>query len=173
MGNAGSSAKAAGRAKKGSGRAVSLREAAGKAISTIRKPFGGRGGRKSKSDAEREAAVEEARRRAEAEERAAEQRDFPSQDIPSAIGNFFCTGDDFIDKFDDKDMLAYVRRRFPGYEPNGDESRQRRAILDMLRDAAFMQEMMDRFGVTIFEVFRFFFRQDQSPFQGAFLAKVQ
>lgn len=164
------------------GKNASIKEIAVKTVEAIKekikKPFGGKGGRKGKAEIERQKLVEAERNelRAEQEYLPADQLDTYESggDQQSPFGNFFYINDGFITRFEDDDILAYIQQKFPEFRPGqGKESALRNSVLAMLKDSAFMTALLERYSLNVFEFFKFLFRMDSSIYRGSFIQKVQ
>lgn len=151
---------------------VSIREIAGKVVDVVKKPFGGKGGRKPKlTPAEQKQAEAKARLAELEKEQVSPEQSYSN--IASAFSSFFYTDEKFITQFEDNEILTYVRMSHPEFDPKaGDESRLRKAILSLLDDSKFVSGLMDRYGMTVFDFFKFLFRMEPSVFKGAFITKV-
>lgn len=169
------------------GKSASIREIAGKVADIVRKPFskgkalskrkpfGGKGGRKRKptEDELRQAEAKAKPDELEKDDACPTEAEQSRSSISSAFNSFFYTDEKFIDQFEDREILEYVRMAHPEYNPKaGDDSALRKAILSILSDSRFMSRLLDRYGMTIFDFFKFLFRIEPSVFKGTFITKV-
>lgn len=101
-------------------------------------------------------------------------------DVASAVvgteagqNGFFCTDEPFIERMDDGETIAYVRRRLPdiGAAPGSQAFKQ--AVFDFLEDDAFVRAVMERFGLDARGLFKVVFRLDPSAFKGMFMKRVK
>lgn len=161
------------------GKNASIKEIVVKTVDAIKekikKPFGGKGGRKGKAEIER---AELASRKSS--EILAEQEEYVQADQldtyenggeqQNPFGNFFYINDGFITRFEDDDILAYIQAKFPDFRPGrGKESALKNAVLAMLKDSAFMSALLERYSLNVFEFFKFLFRMDSSIYRGSFI----
>lgn len=168
---------------KDGGKNASVKKIVGKAVDAIKekikKPFGGKSGRRGTAEIER---TELASRKSS--EILAEQEEYVQADQldtyenggeqQNPFGNFFYINDGFITRFEDDDILAYIQAKFPDFRPGrGKESALKNAVLAMLKDSAFMSALLERYSMNVFEFFKFLFRMDSSIYRGSFIQKVQ
>lgn len=88
-------------------------------------------------------------------------------------GNFFCTSDPFITKFDDKQIMAYVAQREPGIDDTPGSPAFKQAVVSFLSDGDFVELVMDEFDLSARDLLKFLFRIDPSVFKGMFMKKVK
>ena len=63
-----------------------------------------------------------------------------------------------------------MRRKYPEFMRSGDsETKVRRSIQHMLEDQEFVNEVMKLFDITVFDLFKIFFRADPAVFKKPFL----
>lgn len=90
--------------------------------------------------------------------------------VSSAMNGFFYTDEVFVTRFEDKEILQYIRRRFPEYVPNSENQfAARHVVLDMLSDSRFMSGLLERYDMNVFDFFKLMFRLDPELFRGAFI----
>lgn len=86
------------------------------------------------------------------------------------MNGFFYTDEVFVTRFEDKEILQYIRRRFPEYAPNlENQFAARHVVLDMLSDSRFMSGLLKRYDMSVFDFFKLMFRLDPELFKGAFI----
>ena len=86
---------------------------------------------------------------------------------------FFCTDEQFVTKFDDREIIKYVQMRFPdfGIAPGCQAFKQ--AVFDFLEDEKFVRHVMQRFEFEPCDLFKFLFRMDPAVFKGMFMKRVK
>ena len=103
----------------------------------------------------------------------AKQRDTAAQ-ISTEVNGFFYTNDKFITRFEDDDILNYLKARYPLFMKDpSDLQCQKKQILDMLQNAHFMDELLSYYDIDIYEFFKFLFRLEPDLFKGSFLKRIQ
>lgn len=107
------------------------------------------------------------------EEAAERQREASSQ-ISTEVNGFFYTNDKFITRFEDDDILDYLKVHYPLFMKNPlDFQTQKKQILEMLQNAQFMDDLLNYYDMNIYEFFKFLFRLEPDLFRGSFLKRVQ
>ena len=161
-------------ARKRGEKGVSVKEIIHKTADAIKRPFGGKRSRRNT----REIAEAEERVKMLENENAGLEDVFDTYenggDQPGPFGNFFYVNDGFISRFEDDVILKYIRDKFPGFDPGrGRESALRNSVIAMLKDSDFMQRLLERYSLSIFDFFKFLFRMDSSIYKGSFIHKIQ
>lgn len=148
-----------------------MREVAGKIAEVVKRPFGGKGGRKGRPT-EEEIRKKVAEERIARLEKAAENPD-SSPPSSTAFNGFFYTDEKFVAQFEDGEILERVRAAHPEFDPKaGDDAKTRKAILQVLDDSDLVSDVMDMYNMTVFDFFKFLFRMEPGVFKGAFIPKV-
>ena len=87
---------------------------------------------------------------------------------------FFYSNDRFIDTFDDKTLYQYICNEYPGLkESDQNIQHKRNSIIDMLNNDEYMKDLMENYGMTVFDIISFLFRLCPSIFKGIFIKKMQ
>ena len=96
------------------------------------------------------------------------------QQINSEVNGFFYTNDKFITRFEDQDILEYLKKFYPVFMRDPlDFQTQKKQILDMLQNAQFMEDLLSYYDIDIYEFFKFLFRIEPDLFRGSFLKRIQ
>ena len=107
------------------------------------------------------------------EEAKDKQKETTSQ-ISTEVNGFFYTNDKFINRFEDPDILQYLKSYYPLFMKDpSDFQTQKKQILDMLQNATFMDQLLSYYDINIYEFFKFLFRLEPDLFKGSFLKRVQ
>lgn len=107
------------------------------------------------------------------EDAADRQRETFSQ-ISTEVNGFFYTNDKFITRFEDDNILEYLKEHYPLFMKDPlDFQTQKKQILDMLQNAQFMEDLLNYYDMNIYEFFKFLFRLEPDLFKGSFLKRVQ
>ena len=91
----------------------------------------------------------------------------------SVESSFFYTNDKFIIQLDDAEIFKSVQAKYPQLNSTNDDSVIKKQIAAFLDDDEFVQQLMNFYGCTIFDVFTVLHRQYASLFKGPFLKKLK
>lgn len=137
----------------------------------VRKPFGGKGGRKKR---ERLDPAKEAELKRIAEDAADEPSSLARAAAEHPVSNFFYSDEKWIAAFEDEEIMEYIRQFFPCIDPkSSNDQAVRREIVEMLSDEDFMTELMSRYSMTVLDFFKLMYRTLPMIFRGMFVARVQ
>lgn len=88
--------------------------------------------------------------------------------------SFFYTSDKFIVSFEDKDITSYIQKKYPMFNvEQQNDTVMRKTIIEMLNDVKFMTCLLDRYGMNIYDFFKFLFRYDMNIFKGLFFKRLK
>ena len=87
--------------------------------------------------------------------------------------SFFCTDEQFVVKFDDAEILKYIRASLPNFGVNPGCTAFKQAMFEFLENDAYVKQVMDQFELEINELFKFLFRIDPSVFKGMFMKRIK
>ena len=86
---------------------------------------------------------------------------------------FFYSNDRFIDTFDDIHIYEQICKDYPALNENHKNLQQKRhAIIDLLSNEDYMNNLKESYGMSPFDVVSFLFRICPSLFKGIFVKKV-
>lgn len=142
-----------------------------------KKPFGGKGGRKKKQkpidpnvqreidDLKREEAEEQETVRESASARAAAEH--PASD-------FFYSDEKWVSAFEDEEIISLIQEKYPAFaNKKSDDQVLRKTIIYILNDSEFMEEILDRYSMNVYEFFKFLYRTEPTLFKGQFVTRIQ
>lgn len=108
------------------------------------------------------------------EEQEKQSKQTASQAAASEINSFFYTNDKFLNQFDDDEIVEYVQFRFPMLMKLGaDIQTQKKQFVEMLSDAKYMQDFLQRFDMLIYDFFKIVYKYEPDLFKGSYLKKIQ
>lgn len=87
---------------------------------------------------------------------------------------FFYTNDKFINSFEDREMCAFIKERYPSFDlEQSDDQIIKKTITVMLNDQKFMCQFLEYYNINIFDFFKFLFRLEPSIFKSPFIKRIQ
>ena len=88
--------------------------------------------------------------------------------------SFFYTSDKFINSFEDDEITKYIQEKFPLFRSDdANDAILRKTIIEILNDVRFMTKLLEYYNMTIFDFFKYLYRQESSLFKGQFLKRLQ
>lgn len=88
--------------------------------------------------------------------------------------SFFYTSDKFINAFEDDEITKYIQEKFPLFRSDdANDAILRKTIIEILNDVRFMNKLLEYYNMTIFDFFKYLYRQESSLFKGQFLKRLQ
>lgn len=92
----------------------------------------------------------------------------------SQVSKFFCSMDTYLDNMNDWEIYDSIQMKYPGLSINEqNESVRKKAIIDMVQDEQFINDILSLYDMNILDFFRFMFRLCPSLFKGLFLKRIQ
>lgn len=92
----------------------------------------------------------------------------------SQVSKFFCSMDTYLDNMNDWEIYDSIQMKYPGLSINEqNESVRKKAIIDMVQDEQFINDILNLYDMNILDFFRFMFRLCPSLFKGLFLKRIQ
>lgn len=88
--------------------------------------------------------------------------------------SFFYTSDKFLISFEDKEIVEYIQQKYPLFNVDKqNDTVMRKTIIEMLNDVKFMTNLLERYGLNIYDFFKFLFRYDVNIFKGLFFKRLK
>lgn len=92
----------------------------------------------------------------------------------TAVSNiFFYTNDKFFASLDNDEVIKLVVARYPGFAVTNTDAEIKVALVEMLKDEAFMRSVLKHFCITIYDFVKMMNKNYGMLFKGTFLKKVR
>lgn len=79
-----------------------------------------------------------------------------------------------VSAFEDEEIISLIQEKYPAFaNKKSDDQVLRKAIIYILNDSEFMEEILDRYSMNVYEFFKFLYRTEPTLFKGQFVTRIQ
>lgn len=94
--------------------------------------------------------------------------------IESVVNNsFFYSNTKMFEQADNNEILAYIINKYPNFDTNNSDLVIKKALLEMISNESFVRNLLRRYDITIFDLFKIFYKNYSSLFKGQYLKKLK
>lgn len=101
-----------------------------------------------------------------------------TQDITAAFEadiqhTFFYTDNKFFASLDNKEIMSAILQKYPLLCQDQTDAVIKKQIVAFLNDSVFIEQLMEFYNLTVYDMFRVLYTQYGTMFKGPFLKKVK
>lgn len=107
-----------------------------------------------------------------------ETNEQPLRDMTSSFEadiqhTFFYTDNKFFASLDNKEIMSAILQKYPLLCQDQTDAVIKKQIVAFLNDSAFIEQLMEFYNLTVYDIFRVLYTQYGTMFKGPFLKKVK
>lgn len=87
--------------------------------------------------------------------------------------SFFYTNDKFINALDNDAIISQIQKKYPDLSDKSTDSVIKKNIVKFLDDEQFVESVLEFYNLSIFDLFKLFYKLYGAVFKGMYLVKVR
>ena len=87
--------------------------------------------------------------------------------------SFFYTSDKFINAIDNDNILKEIQKKYPELSDKNTDGAIKKSILKLLDDDKFVEQLLEYYNLSVFDLFKLLYKMFSSVFKGMYLVKVR
>ena len=87
--------------------------------------------------------------------------------------SFFYTSDKFINALDNEAIISQIQKKYPDLSDKSTDSVIKKNIVKFLDDEQFVESVLEFYNLTIFDLFKLFYKLYGAVFKGMYLVKIR
>lgn len=96
------------------------------------------------------------------------------ESIETVVNNsFFYSNTKMFEQSDNVEILSYIIKRYPNFSTENTDSVIKKTLLEMMSNESFVRKLLRRYDITIYDLFKIFYKNYSSLFKGQFLKKLK
>lgn len=96
------------------------------------------------------------------------------ESIESVVSNsFFYSNNKIFERMDISEILSHIIKKYPLFSTENKDSVIKRTLIEIINDDEFIIETLNKYDITIFDLFKLFCKQYASLFKGQYLKKLR
>lgn len=96
------------------------------------------------------------------------------ESIESAVNNsFFYSNNKIFEQMDVLEILAHITKKYPNFSTENKDSVIKKALIEIINDDEFIKNILKQYDISLFDLFKMFYRNYSSLFKGQYLKKLK
>jgi hypothetical protein len=87
--------------------------------------------------------------------------------------SFFCTQDKTLKNYDNAEVISFIVSKFPGMKDSNPDPMIKKSMLEMFDSKDFINELLEYYNITIYDLFKILYDIYSSVFRGQFIKKIK
>lgn len=94
--------------------------------------------------------------------------------IESVVNNsFFYSNTKMFEQSDNNEIISYIINKYPNFATDNSDAVIKKALLEIVSNESFIRNLLKRYDITIFDLFKIFYKNYSSLFKGQYLKKLK